>query len=173
MESMRNRVRGRRLRGLVLHHRRHPSAHPRRLVTRTASWGEPSVAASVAGATSTPPPYTSPGTTTALRPTASHPDRSHSASRSRCARDAAGLPRSSTTGSRSTSHGRWDPRRSDERSPWRTCTGSAAHATAARPGWTAGSRGSFRTARSTGEEPEGLETQPRLGGCVPQSSRDS
>ena len=28
MESMRNRVRGRRLRGLVLHHRRHPSAHP-------------------------------------------------------------------------------------------------------------------------------------------------
>ena len=43
MESMRNRVRGRRLRGLVLHHRRHPSAHPRRLVTRTASWGEPPV----------------------------------------------------------------------------------------------------------------------------------
>ena len=42
MESMRNRMRGRRLRGLVLHHRRHPSAHPRRLVTRTASWGEPS-----------------------------------------------------------------------------------------------------------------------------------
>ena len=36
-------MRGRRLRGLVLHHRRHPSAHPRRLVTRTASWGEPSV----------------------------------------------------------------------------------------------------------------------------------
>ena len=43
MESMRNRMRRRRLRGLVLHHRRHPSAHPRRLVTRTASWGEPSV----------------------------------------------------------------------------------------------------------------------------------
>ena len=43
MESMRNRVRSRRLRGLVLHHRRHPSAHPRRLVTRTASWGEPPV----------------------------------------------------------------------------------------------------------------------------------
>ena len=43
MESMRNRMQGRRLRGLVLHHRRHPSAHPRRLVTRTASWGEPSV----------------------------------------------------------------------------------------------------------------------------------
>ena len=42
MESMRNRMRGRRLRGLVLHHRRHPSAHPRRLVTRTASWGEQS-----------------------------------------------------------------------------------------------------------------------------------
>ena len=43
MESMRNRVRSRRLRGLVLHHRRHPSTHPRRLVTRTASWGQPSV----------------------------------------------------------------------------------------------------------------------------------
>ena len=43
MESMRNRMRWRRLRGLVLHHRRHPSAHPRRLVTRTASWGEPPV----------------------------------------------------------------------------------------------------------------------------------
>ena len=43
MESMRNRMRGRRLRGLVLHHRRHPSAHPRRLVTRTASWEEPPV----------------------------------------------------------------------------------------------------------------------------------
>ena len=36
-------MRSRRLRGLVLHHRRHPSAHPRRLVTRTARWGEPPV----------------------------------------------------------------------------------------------------------------------------------
>ena len=43
MESMSNRMRTRRLRGLVLHHRRHPSAHPRRLVTRTASWGDPPV----------------------------------------------------------------------------------------------------------------------------------
>ena len=43
MESMRNRVGSRRLRGLVLHHRRHPSAHPRRLVTRTANWGDPPV----------------------------------------------------------------------------------------------------------------------------------
>ncbi len=43
MESMGSRMKRRRLRGLVLHHRRHPSAHPRRLVTRTASWGEPSV----------------------------------------------------------------------------------------------------------------------------------
>ena len=34
-------MRGRRLRGLVLHHRRHPSAHPRRLVTRTPNWGDP------------------------------------------------------------------------------------------------------------------------------------
>ena len=38
MEGMSSRMRGRRLRGLVLHHRRHPSVHPRRLVTRTASW---------------------------------------------------------------------------------------------------------------------------------------
>ena len=43
MESMGRRIRRRRLRGLVRHHRMHPSAHPRRLVTRTASWGEPSV----------------------------------------------------------------------------------------------------------------------------------
>ena len=43
---------------------------------------------SAAGATSTPPPYTSPGTTTASRHTVSHQDRSHPASRSRCARDA-------------------------------------------------------------------------------------
>ena len=43
MVSMRNRMRTRCLRGLVLHHRRYPSAHPRRLVTRTASWGEPPV----------------------------------------------------------------------------------------------------------------------------------
>ena len=155
MESMRNRMRRRRLRGLVLHHRRHPSAHPRRLVTRTASWASRLSAASVAGATSTPPPYISPGTTTASWPTASHPDRSHSASRSRCARDAEVLPRSSTTGSRSTSPGRWDPRRSGERSRWRTCTGSAARATGARPGWTEGSRGSCRPARWTGEEPGG------------------
>ena len=112
-------------------------------------------AASVAGATSTPPQYTSPGTTTASQPTASHPDRSHSASRSRCARDAEVLPRSSTTGSRSTSHGRWDRRRSDGRSRWRTCTGSAARVTGARPDWTAGSRGSSPPARWTGEEPDG------------------
>ena len=88
MESMSNRMRGRRLRGLVLHHRRHPSAHPRRLVTRTASWGEPSVRGVCRWCTSTPPPYISHGTTTALQHTVSHPDRSHSASRSRCARAA-------------------------------------------------------------------------------------
>ena len=38
MESMDIRVRRRRLRGLVIHHQQHPSAHARRLVTRTASW---------------------------------------------------------------------------------------------------------------------------------------
>ena len=51
--------------------------------------------------------------------------------------------------------GDWDPRRSEGRSPWRTSTGSAARATGARPGWTAGSRGSFRPARWTGGEPGG------------------
>lgn len=40
---MRTPVRRRQLKGLVLHHRRHPSAHPRRLVKRTRAWGEPRV----------------------------------------------------------------------------------------------------------------------------------
>ena len=34
-------IRQRQFRGLVLHHRRHPSDHPRRLVNRTARWKEP------------------------------------------------------------------------------------------------------------------------------------
>ena len=42
-QGMRTPVRRRQLRGLVLHHRRHPAEHPRRLVNRTASWGEPPV----------------------------------------------------------------------------------------------------------------------------------
>ena len=37
---MKTPIRQRQLRGLVLHHRRHPAEHPRRLVNRTASWGE-------------------------------------------------------------------------------------------------------------------------------------
>ena len=37
---MRTPIRRRQLKGLVLHHRRHPATHPRRLVNRTASWGE-------------------------------------------------------------------------------------------------------------------------------------
>ena len=40
---MRTPIRRRQLRGLVLHYRRHPSEHRRRLVNRTASWGEPPV----------------------------------------------------------------------------------------------------------------------------------
>ena len=40
---MRTPIRRRQLRGLVLHHRRHPAEHPRRLVNRTARWGEPPV----------------------------------------------------------------------------------------------------------------------------------
>ena len=34
-------VRRRQLEGLVLHHRRHPTEHPRRLVSRTSRWKEP------------------------------------------------------------------------------------------------------------------------------------
>lgn len=38
---MKTPIRTRQLRGLVLHHKRHPATHPRRLVNRTAKWGEP------------------------------------------------------------------------------------------------------------------------------------
>ena len=175
MESMSNRMRGRRLRGLVLHHRRHPSAHPRRLVTRTASWGEPPVRGvcrwcheHTAAIHLTWHDYC----LAAYRVASGQKPRRHPGHDVRGA--AAVLPRSSTTGSRSTSHGRWDRRRSGERSPWRTCTGSAARVTGARPGWTEQARAVprgllARLARS----PAGLETQPRLGGRVPRSSRDS
>ena len=40
---MKTPIKQRQFRGLVLHHRRHPAEHPRRLVNRTASWGEPPV----------------------------------------------------------------------------------------------------------------------------------
>ena len=43
MERMGDIVRRRRLRGLALHHRRHPSKHARRLVLRTARWSDPPV----------------------------------------------------------------------------------------------------------------------------------
>ena len=43
MRGMPSVITHRRHRGLSLHHRRHPSAHPRRLVNRTARWGEPPV----------------------------------------------------------------------------------------------------------------------------------
>ena len=174
MESMRNRMRSRRLRGLVLHHRRHPSAHPRRLVTRTASWGEPPVRGVCRWCHAPPPPYTSHGTTTASRPTASHQDRSPSASRSRCARATAVLPRSSTTGSRSTSPGRWDPRRSEGRSPWRTSSGSAAHATGRK---TRLDRRLARFLSACSLDWRGARRAWRvnrgLGGRVPRASRDS
>ena len=38
MESMSRRIQRRRLRGLVMHHRCHPSDEPRSLVTRTTTW---------------------------------------------------------------------------------------------------------------------------------------
>ena len=38
---MKTHIRQRQLRGLVLHHRRHPAEHPRRLVNRTTRWHEP------------------------------------------------------------------------------------------------------------------------------------
>ena len=40
---MRTPIKQRQFRGLVLHHACHPSPHPRRLVNRTARWGEPPV----------------------------------------------------------------------------------------------------------------------------------
>ena len=40
---MKTPIRQRQFRGLVLHHKRHPAEHPRRLVNRTARWGEPPV----------------------------------------------------------------------------------------------------------------------------------
>ena len=40
---MKTPIRKRQLRGLVLHYRRHPAEHPRRLVNRTARWREPPV----------------------------------------------------------------------------------------------------------------------------------
>ena len=43
MDSMARLVRRRRLRGLAIHHRRHPSKHARRLILRTARWGDPPV----------------------------------------------------------------------------------------------------------------------------------
>ena len=38
---MKTPIRQRQLRGLVLHHRRHPADYSMRLVNRTARWGEP------------------------------------------------------------------------------------------------------------------------------------
>ena len=175
MESMRNRMRGRRLRGLVLHHRRHPSAHPRRLVTRTASWGEPSdQAASVAGATSTPPPYTSPGTTTVWRPTASHQDRSHVGIQvtmcEGCGGPAAEIDHrlainvARATGTRGAQEG--------------VHTGEPALALQLLPPAQDPARPKARAVPGgllTGlaRSPAGLESQPCLGGRVPRSSRDS
>lgn len=40
MDTMSIRIQRRRLRGLVIHHQRHPSTHPRRLVRRVRTWGE-------------------------------------------------------------------------------------------------------------------------------------
>ena len=42
-QRMRTPIRRWQFRGLVLHHRRHPATHSRRLVNRTARWGEPPV----------------------------------------------------------------------------------------------------------------------------------
>ena len=148
-------MRGRRLRGLVLHHRRHPSAHPQETCNKDHELGRVFCSRRLPLVPRAHLRHTS--HLARLLPCGiprPHPDRSHPASRSRCARAVAVLPRSSTTGSRSTSPGRWDPRRSGGRSPWRTCTGSAAPVTGARPGWTeqAGAVPS-RPARSTGGEP--------------------
>ena len=155
MESMRNRMRGRRLRGLVLHHRRHPSAHHRRLVTRTSSWGEPPVRGVCRWCHEH---------TAAIHLT--WHDYCLAAYRVASGQKPLGIQVTMCEGcggpAAELDHRlainvarRWDRRRSGGRSRWRTCTGSAARVTAARRGWTAGSRGSWRPARSTGEEPGG------------------
>ena len=167
-------MRGRRLRGLVLHHRRHPSAHPRRLVTRTASWGEKPVTRRLS-----------------LVPRAHRRHTPHLARLLPC-----GLPRRiRTEATRHPGH--------DVRGMRRSCRGARPQARdQRRPGdGTGGAQASVhpgepplalqlvspaqdqagpqagavplgllaRLARS----PAGLESQPCLGGRVPRSSRDS
>ena len=151
---MGSRIRPRRLRGLVIHHRSHPSAHPRRLVRRVRSWGRGRSTASAAGAVSTLPRSSSPGMDTASMPTASPPARNPECS-SQCARAARVLLTSSITDSPSTSPGRWDCRPSDARSHSRTCSGSVALATGARPGSSAVLHAISGYAHWTGEERSG------------------
>ena len=173
MESMRNRMRGRRLRGLVLHHRRHPSAHPRRLVTRTASWGEKPVTRRLS-----------------LVPRAHRRHTPHLARLLPC-----GIPRRIRT--EATRHPG-----NDVRGLWRSCRGARPQARHQRrtgdgtrgaqegvhagepplalqlvspsqdqAGPQAGAVPFGLLARLAGS-PEGLESQPRMGGRVPRPARD-
>ena len=174
MESMSNRMRGRRLRGLVLHHRRHPSAHPWRLVTRTASWGEPPVRGRLS-----------------LAPRAHRRHTPHLARLLPC-----GLPRRIRTearrhpdddvrGLRRSCRGA-RPQARDQRRPGDGTGGAQAGVHAGEPPVALqllppaqDPAGPQARAFSVGllarlaRCPEGLETQPRLGGRVPRSARDS
>ena len=167
-------MRGRRLRGLVLHHRRHPSAHPRRLVTRTASWGEPPVRGvcrwchehtaaihltwhdyclAAYRVASGQKPRRHPGhdvrglrrSCRGARPQARHQRR----------------PGDGTRGAQESVHPGEPPLALRLLSPAQDPAGPQAGAVPV--GLLA------RLARC----PAGLETQPRMGACVPRSSRDS
>ena len=142
-------MRRRRLRGLVLHHRRHPSAHPRRLVRRTSHWGDTPVRgvcrwchAHAASIELTWHRYcldaylVASGQKPGIQVTM-------------CEAAAVLLP-SWTTGWRSTWPGRWGRRPCGGRSRSRISAGYAGSATGARPGLTAPSRGSCGPAPWTG-----------------------
>ena len=155
MESMGSRMKRRRLRGLVRHHRSHPSAHPRRLVRRVRSWGERPVNSVCrwCGEHASSIQLTWHGYCLDAYRVASG-QKPGGIQLTMC--EAAPVPPTSlTTGLPSTSPGHWDRRPSGGRSHWRTCSGSATRATGARPGWTEGSRVSCRSAHWTGEEPGG------------------
>ena len=104
-------IKRRQLRGLVLHHRRHPSTHPRRIVHRTARWKEPPVNGVcrwcyelTAGPKTRWHPY-------CLSATALRSNNIPMRSSTRSARCAATRPTRWTTGWRQNQPVRWDLRR--------------------------------------------------------------
>ena len=134
MESMGSRIKHRRLRGLVIHHRLHPSAHPRRLVRKGKELGGEAGRrrlSLVRRARLLDPAHLArilsrrlPGR---LRPETGHAAHDVRGLRGSCrrARPQAGHQRRP---------GRWDRRRSDARSHSRTFSGYVNSATGARQG---------------------------------------